>query len=146
MPIRVNGIGTTYIGARDFAADGSYITTEFFTFIFIPVFPIRSYRVRAAGAGRYHLIEKIQPHRRQILCVYGWTLGLVVFLGVAGALAHLRDHVSGIFGLAVEILMVTSTLLLVLWLPLPWILRRLARKRTLQHPGAKPIAPPAAKV
>lgn len=136
MPLRINGIGTTYIGARDFAADGSYVTTEFFTFIFIPVFPTRSYRVRAAGAGRYHLIEKIQPHRRQILFVYGWTLGLIAFLATAGALAHLHDHVSGVFGFAVEIFMVTSTLLLVLWLPLPWILRRLARKRTLQQPPA----------
>jgi hypothetical protein len=30
MPSNVNGFGTKYYGQRDFRADGSYITTNFF--------------------------------------------------------------------------------------------------------------------
>ena len=45
MPFSLNGIGTTYYGQRDLLEDGSYITTEWFIFIYIPVVPLASFRV-----------------------------------------------------------------------------------------------------
>jgi hypothetical protein len=45
MPFTVNGIGTTYYGRRDIGPDGSYVTTEWLVFVYVPVIPIRSYRV-----------------------------------------------------------------------------------------------------
>ena len=49
MPFTLNGIGTTYYGKRDHAADGSYVTTEWFVFVFLPIAPLGSYRVRPTG-------------------------------------------------------------------------------------------------
>ena len=43
---RLNGIGTTLIGKRDFRPDGSFVTTEWFTLVFIPIFPMRSLRIQ----------------------------------------------------------------------------------------------------
>jgi hypothetical protein len=45
MPFSFNGIGTKYYGSRDFSEDGSYITTEWFIILFVPVVPLRSFRV-----------------------------------------------------------------------------------------------------
>ena len=41
----VNGFGTDYIGKYDVKPDGSYITVEFITALYIPVIPIACYRV-----------------------------------------------------------------------------------------------------
>jgi hypothetical protein len=46
MPRIVNGIGKAYYGKRDFAENGSYITTEWFVFLFVPIFPLGSFRVK----------------------------------------------------------------------------------------------------
>jgi hypothetical protein len=51
MPYTFNGCGTSYYGQRDRAEDGSYITTEWVTFVYIPLLPIRSYRVLPVGKG-----------------------------------------------------------------------------------------------
>src|SRR5579863_7987006 len=48
----VNGVGTAYYGYRDEQPDGSYITTEFAVFFDIPLWPIRSLRVRPVGSRR----------------------------------------------------------------------------------------------
>ncbi len=50
MPSTLNGIGTKFYGQRDFSPDGSYITTEWFVFIYIPLIPLKSLRVRYQGA------------------------------------------------------------------------------------------------
>lgn len=49
MPFHSRGIGTNYYGRRDIKQDGSYITTEWIIFIYFPVFPIASFRVRPTG-------------------------------------------------------------------------------------------------
>lgn len=44
--VTINGIGTKLYGRRDFDAEtGSYISTLSFTFLFIPLFFLRAYRV-----------------------------------------------------------------------------------------------------
>ena len=67
MPFTLNGIGTTLYGARDFQPDGSYITTEWFVFIYVPVAPLKSMRILrpdnkkyygAIRTSRYTVLEK----------------------------------------------------------------------------------------
>jgi hypothetical protein len=51
MAYILNGIGMTFYGKRDFRGDGSFITTEWVTFLFVPLIPFRSFRVRYQGRG-----------------------------------------------------------------------------------------------
>ena len=39
MPFTLNGIGTTYYGAREWAEDGSCVTTLFFVVFAVPIIP-----------------------------------------------------------------------------------------------------------
>jgi hypothetical protein len=51
MPFTFNGCGTRYYGSRDTGPDGSFVTTEWITFVYLPLFPIRSMRVLPQGKG-----------------------------------------------------------------------------------------------
>ena len=54
-----NGIGTTLYGRRNYDPHSqSYIATLYFTFIFLPIIPLASYRVKSEGGGRYHFLGK----------------------------------------------------------------------------------------
>lgn len=44
-----NGMGTRYYGHADKQPDGSYIATEWIIFLYIPLIPIRSFRLRPTG-------------------------------------------------------------------------------------------------
>ncbi len=52
---KFNGFGTGFIGSRDEAPDGSHVTTLCITALFIPIFPIRAYRVWSEGQGGYQV-------------------------------------------------------------------------------------------
>ena len=55
-----NGIGSKLYGKRDFDPHTqSYIATLYFTFVFLPIFPLASYRVRDAGGSRYQFLGKV---------------------------------------------------------------------------------------
>ena len=45
MPFNFNGIGTDYYDEYDFRPDGSYVTTEWASLFYLPLFPIRSVRL-----------------------------------------------------------------------------------------------------
>ncbi|PPT08370.1 hypothetical protein CKA32_005054 [Geitlerinema sp. FC II] len=47
MPFSINGIGTTYYGRRYFLPDDSYVTTEWVIFLYFPIVPLRSLRLRS---------------------------------------------------------------------------------------------------
>jgi hypothetical protein len=51
MPSSIAGSGTTFLGQRNFRSDGSYVTTEFITAIYLPLVPIRSFRVIEYGSS-----------------------------------------------------------------------------------------------
>jgi hypothetical protein len=40
MPFTFNGCGTRYYGKQDKADDGSYVTTEWITFVYVPLIPL----------------------------------------------------------------------------------------------------------
>jgi hypothetical protein len=84
----LNGIGTRFQGTR-WLPDGTYITTEWFVFFFVPLIPLRSVRVLEAsaawgGIGYTGQSLKIQPvplDKGMVLRVYGWIVG-----GIAGVI------------------------------------------------------------
>jgi len=70
MPYAFNGCGTRFYGERERGEDGSYITTEWITFVYLPLLPIRSYRVLPVGKGTNIIIHSSQNYqtRRVPLC------------------------------------------------------------------------------
>lgn len=56
----INGIGATVYGSRDFDREtGTYVTTHFFTVVFVPVFALGAYRVADAPQGGWYFIGKV---------------------------------------------------------------------------------------
>jgi len=93
MPASINGFGTKYYGEADLRPDGSFITTEWITLAYLPVIPIRSYRLARIPGGvtavvynstSYAVFEKLPVHWPQVLRVYsfvllaaGWTTAMM---------------------------------------------------------------------
>lgn len=70
-----NGVGANIYGKTDFDQEtGSYLTTYYFVFLFIPLFPISRYRVIDLGNDTYRFIGKA-PLRK----FDKWHLGVAIF-------------------------------------------------------------------
>jgi hypothetical protein len=75
----INGIGTTMYGSTDHdPASGSYLSTYYFVFFAIPIFPIRRYRVIPTGNG-YRFLGKA-PLRTLDKWHIAISLGLIAWL------------------------------------------------------------------
>jgi len=82
MAYSFQGIGTMYIGKRDFATDKSYVTTEWFTLFCVPIYPLRSLRVIETGHKNelfkqeeyYRVIYERKPVLKQVLCIYSFAI------------------------------------------------------------------------
>lgn len=78
--MRINGIGTTFLGVSEQDENGIAAATAWFTFIYLPIFPISRMRVRFLphkGSGfAYELISKDKLVFKEILItyLYGWIL------------------------------------------------------------------------
>ena len=125
-------------GQRDFRADGTYVTTEWFAFLAIPIFPVRSLRVAYLGTGgqhmpaglgrseRYRVYEKTLPNWKQVLCVYAffaiWAAWFAILLG-------LMPHFNPFAGLSLSLR--ANTFILMLPIPgvIPYLLRYFPRRR-----------------
>jgi hypothetical protein len=86
MPQSVNGIGTTYYGKRDFEENGSYITTEWVIFLYLPIVPVASFRVVPLPifdplAAREYYVKRVSLHPLQ---VWKWHLLLGIITGLLG--------------------------------------------------------------
>ena len=108
-------------GKRDFRSNGSYVTTRWFVFLHLPIFPLHSKRLRATGEVKYYgmrrvptivIEEKTRPNLKQVLCVYSW-FAAVVAIFVAAEMTRSW----------------WLTLPAALLLALPWMLRRRAMDR-----------------
>jgi len=133
MAYTFNGIGTTFYGKRDFRSNGSFITTEWVSFLYFPLFPRRSLRVRYQGpaerrfpigfgsAENYAVYEKTSPNTKQVLYVYAYALFAVgcVFSTIV-LCASTKDATLSLTLLFVGCL---------LPVPIPWILRYFARRQ-----------------
>lgn len=95
-----NGFGTTIYGKRDFLADGSFVTTKWVVFFWIPILPLSSMRVRLAkqaqppdhwlaslflalggvlafrSSANYLVYSKRRPVPQQVVYVYAFVLAL----------------------------------------------------------------------
>jgi hypothetical protein len=63
MPYTFNGCGTRYYGNQDKGEDGSYVTTEWVTFVYVPLIPLRSFRVLPVGKGTNYIVHASQSYQ-----------------------------------------------------------------------------------
>lgn len=126
----INGFGTGIYGKRDFYADGSFLTTKWIIFFWLPIIPLRSMRLLPLGPRRasgsfgvgwsteYAVFTETRPNSKQVLFVYGFLLA--AFLSVAST-DYLPWHAGPlIFGLVCI---------------LPWVFRRAAQNKMLKAPS-----------
>lgn len=128
------GYGTVFCGKRDFRADGTYLTTEWFMLSFVPVVPLRSWRVRDGDnthtgklvfysySQQYFIIEKRKLSLKQVLSVYMWFGAAIVVWGPIRA--FIEEQVAPTHNLAVLLTIILfGTLALI-----PVLLRNNAKK------------------
>ncbi len=79
----LNGCGLKLYGSRDqHPQSDSYVTTLFITLIFIPIFPIKAYRVVASSSNSYYFLGKeplstlCRLYRRCVLIAFMLMIGL----------------------------------------------------------------------
>ena len=95
MPRAMNGIGTMWYGKALPARDGSYVVTEWVTFVYVPVIPIGSKRVLwdtgansenaakpwySRRSGRFYRTVKVPLHWPHVAKAY--AIVAVIFLGI----------------------------------------------------------------
>jgi hypothetical protein len=134
-----NGIGTTIYGKRDFLSDESFVTTKWIIFLYVPILPLCSMRVRLAEkppqpdhwiaslflalggvlafrrSGSYIVYSKRRPVLQQVLYIYAFVIALGLAWWNFGSSANLLNAVS-----------------VCILLTLPVILRKIARSRARQ--------------
>ena len=132
MTFTLNGIGTMLYGQRDYGVNGSYITTEWYVFVYVPIAPLRSMRIlEGAYLNGYTILENTKLNMRQVLSVYGWfaaVFGLSVTMGI---LESINQRIYPY--LMIPFFMV---------LPVPWILRHLALNRLKKESERKRMGLP----
>jgi hypothetical protein len=97
----VNGFGTTYYGERDYREDGSYVTTEWVVAFFLPLYPVRSHRLRPVEASdicipglyqheSYIYYDTTRPHMGQVFLTYLAAFAFTVIWIPAAVVAAVR--------------------------------------------------------
>ena len=88
---QLNGTGFTLIGRSEQRDDGSYVTTEWFTILWVPVFPVCRYRVTNQGSypfyrryilTRYTIHQKLPVRLNNAARIYAITV--LIVLGIIG--------------------------------------------------------------
>ena len=127
-PRVLNGLVTITAGKTDFLPDGSYVTTQWFSIMMVPLLPIRSYRVLQGNhlpRGCFRACLDVGLHLRQVFSVYlfmalclAWTALMLLGMG-----EYLLDKPIWVFLGAVG---------LSLWTPAVFLraVRRRARRRS----------------
>lgn len=133
-----NGTGTTVYGKRDFRTDGSFVTTNWITFLWVPLVPLRSMRVKSLdtsgvdhlgasiflafvgllvlrSSGKYAVQSETRPVLMQVLHVYAFVFALIF------AWWNLSRNTN-----------VVSALFLCAVLAAPCVLRAVARSRAAE--------------
>lgn len=144
MPFTFNGIGTAYYGECDFRPDGSYVTTEWVSLFYLPLFPLRSVRLMRHRKGDVDsvafssksviFVERIPLHWRQVLMLYG-------FIALCVAYVAALIHVPPLIGWSWDA--ISPKLAAFIWLPLlslPYALPLYLRRRARQKVGFSPEA------
>ena len=91
-PQTVKGIGLVCYG-RDYAQSIGYITTQWFCFFFVPLFPIQSFYVDQAVFGGTGVARAVRIKVRQVVRVYLFLLLMALFTcGVVQLCSKLSDN------------------------------------------------------
>ena len=83
---QINGMGSTFIGRSEPGDEGSYVTTEWFTILWLPIFPVCRYRLieneeaRGLFSREYRILEKASPRAVDVARVYGIELIALLFV------------------------------------------------------------------
>ena len=131
-----NGVGTTIYGKRDFLSDESFVTTKWVIFLYVPLLPLCSMRIRLAEkpalpdhwiaslflalggmlafsrSGTYVIYSKRRPVFQQVLYVYAFVIALGLAWWNFGSTPNLVNAFS-----------------VCLLLALPFTLRKVAQSR-----------------
>jgi len=144
MSVSICGCGTELYGKRNFAYDGSYLTTEWVTIFLIPIIPIRSLRVKDTSnvTGAWYFVygwtsrEFVICRRqslslRQVAFTYIYVIGLLIFLLTLVVVDVLPAD-------SVWLCRIFIVALGGLWLLIPWVLRRKALRKIQRQLIANP--------
>lgn len=64
------GIGERLYGMRSFRSDGSYQTTKWFVFLYVPIYPIASLRIRYDEKGESSVVDVLPINWHQVIDTY----------------------------------------------------------------------------
>lgn len=86
-----NGTGTMFYGKRDFRDDQSYITTKWIAFCFVPILPLKSFRVRKLESKGwttwYAIVSKEQLSLVQVISTYGYIVSALITITLLAKIA-----------------------------------------------------------
>jgi len=124
----INGIGTTYYGQGDFHSDGSFITTKWVIFVFIPVVPTSSMRVQYRGRSgwfsnttEYEVVGDVPLEAVQVLKTY---LYVALLFGMIALLDSTWPPAVKFLGFFAVVM-------------LPFVLRWMAKKNATAAPAPR---------
>jgi hypothetical protein len=137
MAFVIHGIGTMLYGQRDYWPDGSYITTEWFVMLWVPIIPLCSKRIsdiktndfaKYDASGGFYVYETMGVDYKQAQFVYLWFACL---FGPSIICAGFEDSLKklGMDDLAAALCLGFSALAFVF----PYFLRRWVKRRKLQE-------------
>lgn len=137
MALRFHGIGMIDYGERDYQPDGSFVTTQFFAVVYLPLFPLISKRISYSrisdyssyDADGYFVAEILPLNRNQVLSVYAWVIAIIAPLLLWSYFADALAKALGDDDLAAGLCLLCSTVAFVF----PVFLRRLAKRRKLEE-------------
>ena len=127
-----NGFGTKIYGKRDFELDGSFLTTKWVVFFWVPLVPLKSFRVRYKGSGgasvlpgwsrQYLVLAEYRPHRPQLIAIYSFLFSFVACGWILDSL-----HAGPLTALSA----------FAAWASIPWLLRCRAKRVARQPANAR---------
>jgi hypothetical protein len=105
MAFTFHGLGTMAYGERDHWPDGSFITTEWFVFAYLPVSPSVSMRIsytrnspfaKYDSAG-YYIYETLPANRKQVFSTYLWFVSIIATVVL---MANYQNVLTPVIGVA----------------------------------------------
>jgi hypothetical protein len=136
MAFAFHGIITFY-GEREYEPDGSFVTTEWFTLAYLPIFPITSKRMCAYPKGDlstydasgYFVHEILPLNLNQVVAVYGWFAAIFAPIIVWGTFQDALTKMVGDEDLAAGLCLLFSATAFVS----PYFFRRWAKQRKMKE-------------
>jgi len=97
MAFSLNGSGTRYYGTK-YLPDGTYITTKWLVFLYVPVIPLRSVRVlkedetygSLMASSQKLSVQMVPLDLEMVLRTYAWVMWAAVVLGILYGLDQMR--------------------------------------------------------